>query len=320
MADVFESEKSPRYAWLALVLSLVDVGLGQVYCGSLARGLFFACLGTLSIPVTAAILANQTPAGGFKLVTTVLVGVGVIVAIAALDAYHLARRTRHDYPLKEYNRLSIYFLLFLLTKGGALGALLYTRDHMLEAFLVPTSSMSPNIVPGDRVLGNKRAYDTSDPQRGDIVIFRSPDHWRSTNIIKRIVAVAGDTVEIKEGRVKVNGAALESKSSENEAPASAAPANLNREYNGAAQHTIAQTPSATSQPTQLAFLKVPPNHCFVLGDNPSASHDSRDFGAIPLTSIVARADYLYWPATSWTRFGRIGTAVHGTGSFVSHSH
>lgn len=282
MNDTGFSAVRTRYPLLAVVLSLLCIGLGQIYSGRLVRGLVLAFVGAAGIPVAAAMLANEMPVAGWALVS-VYAGMAVIGIAAAADSYLLARRTRHDYVLKEYNRVSVYILLYLICKAAALGGLLYTRDSLIEAFVVPSACMEPAIASGDRILGNKRAYVSDLPARGDIVIFRDPERWR-TNCVKRIVAVAGDRVEVIDREVIVNGRPIG-----NQGP-------------GPEPH---DSPPPTATCPAAAEYVIPAMHCFVLGDNADKSRDSRDFGVIPLTSIIARADYNYWPADTWARFGSL---------------
>ncbi len=305
MSDTTAPAKRKRYAWVAVLLSLLSAGLGQIYCGKLTRGLLFMCLSALAIPVTAAMLANDVPAHSFTLAFGGLAGLLGIVVISAIDAYRLTRRTASDYERKEYNRLIVYVLLYAMGTGGSLGALLYTRDNLMEAFVVPAATMCPTIRVGDRVLGNKTGYDTAHPQRGDIIIFRDPEHWRQARI-KRIVAVGGDTVEMKNGRLIVNSKQLVRHAVREDATdTSVSPGDMYREINGEAEYRVIQAPKGDPANRDFDVLTVPPHHCFVLGDNRDASRDSRAFGTIPLTSIMARADYLYWPAQGWSRFGRL---------------
>ena len=305
MSDAPVSAKRNRHAWVAVVLSLLSAGLGQVYCGRLARGLLLACLSLLGVPVTAAMLANEVPVHKFTLAAVGLSGIMGIAAIAAVDAYRLARRTKIDYVLKEYNRFVVYVLLIAMTKGGGLGALLYTRDKILEGFIVPAASMCPAINIGDRILANKTAYDSLDPARGDVIVFRDPENWRR-KFVKRIVAIEGDTIAMKAGRLIVNGQELDRHAvPENALQTSLSPEPLFREVNGDARYNIIQTDTAEGVGQDFEAITVSAHHCFVLGDNRNNSHDSRDFGPISLTSIVARADYLYWPAQGWSRFGRL---------------
>lgn len=305
MSDLMIPVVKRRYAWVAVVLSLVLSGLGQVYCGKLTRGLLYACLSALAIPVTAALIANQAPLDAFGLALFGVAGLMGITLVATIDAFRLARRERTGYELKEYNRLAVYLLLLLTAKGGQLGALLYTRDHLLEAFVVPSASMCPTIAAGDKVLGNKLAYRDADPRRGDIVIFRPPDDWRQL-FVKRIVAVEGDTVAMKAGRLRVNGRELEQRPVQEAVPEGCPPDGvMTCEVNGDTRYYRVDSNSVAHPFNDLAEITVPPHHCFLLGDARAVSRDSRDFGPVPYSSVVARADYLYWPAHDWSRFGRL---------------
>ncbi|MHC4750841.1 MAG: signal peptidase I [Planctomycetota bacterium] len=127
----------------------------------------------------------------------------MIQLTAIIDSACLANRMRADYQLKDYNRWYVYLLLVLIVSGGTIGSGLYLRNQGLEAFRVPAASSYPTIVPDDRILANKLAYKNHDPQRGDLVVFTNPED-RRINYIKRVVAIAGDTVEIKNSELYVN--------------------------------------------------------------------------------------------------------------------
>jgi signal peptidase I len=309
------NERTPNIAgrrspWLAGLLSFILPGIGQVYCGKLVRGLIFGIIYGLAIPATLALLAYVSPA------PTVLFGLlafvaalGVVVA-AAVDAYRLAVRTRPDYERKVYNRLAVYLLLGLMIQGSSIGYGLHVRATLFEAFRVSASSMFPTIGLNDRILANKIAYRKTDPQYGDIILFRPPTAgWRDT-YIKRIVALGGDTVEIKNREVYVNGRQLPR---ELAGPATVVvgPAGkrvegkVYRERNGHAEYTIFLADAGPPEQRALGEITVPAHHCFVLGDNRDESLDSRQFGPIPYAVIKGRADYLYWPARDWFHFGRL---------------
>jgi signal peptidase I len=247
-----------------------------------------------------------------QIVIVLILAGGMVQLTAIIDSAFLAKISA-GYQIKDYNSPIVYVLLILIVTGGSIGSALYIRDQGLEAFRVPTASCYPTIVPNDRILVNKNAYNRIDPQRGDLVVHICPfnRHW---NYIKRIVAVAGDTVEIKDDQLYVNSQKLvrrklpestldnirttvEGQSLEGE---------VFEETNGKVKYNIflAESPHDITA-GDFEKITVPEHHCFVLGDNRNLSRDSRDFGPIPLATIKGRADYIYWPAMDWSQFGKI---------------
>ena len=313
MDRVIVKAKNKRHIWAAIMFSLIMPGLGQVYCGKLARGLVLNFLNILPLPIIIGLFSiSNSPA--LMLITIALISAGGIVQLVAIiDSACIAKRLRAHYELKDYNRWYVYVLFVLIVAGGSIGSGLYLRDQTLEAFRVPKASCYPNIVPNDRFLANKIAYKTNDPKRGDLIVFINPEN-RHQNYIKRVAAVAGDTVEIKDGQLYIN----EQKLPRRKLPESVL-ANIKiqvmgkylegdffEEINGEAKYKIFfAEPPYDKTSSDFAKITVPKHHCFVLGDNRNNSYDSRDFGPIPLATIVGRADYLYWPAKDWSRFGRL---------------
>jgi signal peptidase I len=150
---------------------------------------------------------------------------------------------------------------------------LILRAAVVEAFVVPTGSMRPTIHEGDRLLGSKFHYRFNEPQVGDIVVFRPPEAARRAmnpevkRLVKRVVAVGGDTVEIREGVVHVNGQGLDE-------------------------------PYVQSPPRyRLEPVTVPEGHLFVLGDNRNQSNDSHFWGFVAETDLIAHVFARYWPPT-----------------------
>jgi signal peptidase I len=129
-------------------------------------------------------------------------------------------------------------------------------------------SMESTLLQADRVLVSKVDYRFGQPQRGDIVVFQ-PTTDSSIPYVKRVAAVAGDTVELKDGNLYVNG--------------------QKTDYAGAHGTTAPQSP-AVAYP-----LKIPADSFFALGDNRQASQDSRSFGAQPDANIVGKVILRFWP-------------------------
>lgn len=140
------------------------------------------------------------------------------------------------------------------------------RYFIVELYVVDGPSMQPTLQDGERLVVNKFIYHWRDPLRGEVVIFRYPrDHSR--DFIKRVIAVGGDTIEIKDGHVFVNDALV------------------NEDY--IAEKTRTEYPKQT----------VPEGTLFVCGDNRRNSLDSRfpDVGFVPLELVKGKAALIFWP-------------------------
>ena len=195
-----------RRIWLAALLSLIMPGLGQVYCGKLKRGLILNFLNILPLPIIIGLFSLSDSPSLMQIVIALVLAGGMVQLTAIIDSAFLAKHSA-GYQLKDYNSPVVYVLFILIVTGGSIGSALYIRDQGLEAFRVPTASCYPTIVPNDRILVNKNAYNRTDPKRGDLVVHICPfnRHW---NYIKRVVAVTGDTVEMKDGWLYVNNQKL----------------------------------------------------------------------------------------------------------------
>lgn len=166
-------------------------------------------------------------------------------------------------------------------------ALFFVVQALIQNYEVFGASMEPNLGSGDHILVNKAAYLSLDleriskiipfydredgskfhlfgePERGDVVIIKSPNP-PPERLIKRIVGIPGDRVEIRAGTLRITGKPIEE-------------------------------PYIMGGAGNLSPLVVPEDHYFVLGDNRSRSNDSRFFGSIPRSDIVGKAWVSYWP-------------------------
>lgn len=143
---------------------------------------------------------------------------------------------------------------------------LFIRYFIVELYLVEGPSMQPTLISHERLVVNKFIYRFREPEKGEILVFRYPKD-PSRDFIKRVIAVAGDTIEIKDGRVFVNQQLL------------------NEPY--ILDKTRGSYPLST----------VPEGHIFVMGDNRNNSEDSRfrDVGFVPLDLIKGKAMMVFWP-------------------------
>jgi signal peptidase I len=189
------------------------------------------------------------------------------------------------------------FLAFILL-------MLVFRSAAADWMVVPSGSMNPTIVEGDRILVNKAAYGIripftavhitrgSDPQRGDIATFTSPADGK--NLVKRVIGIPGDIIEMRDDRLFVNGTALNYRPVNDPADASllstarAQNHSYQQETLGGRAHSIMLLPDRYSM-RSFGPVTVPDGHYFMMGDSRDDSFDSRYIGFVPRGNILGRA-------------------------------
>jgi signal peptidase I len=202
------------------------------------------------------------------------------------------QRVTPERPPKSRLRQNVESLLLAVLVA------LVVRSSVVEAFWVPSGSMLPTIQIGDHLFVNKLAYGMHLPfigrelaqwrplQRNDIVVFTSPVD-RNIDLIKRVVAVAGDTVEVRNKKLFINGEAVPD------------------------PHATFTDPNAHSAVPRDNFgpVTVPPGKFFVMGDNRDQSYDSRYWGFADEADVKGQATFIYWSwnsQTHWVRWDRFG--------------
>ncbi|HSE12300.1 MAG TPA: signal peptidase I [Rudaea sp.] len=178
------------------------------------------------------------------------------------------------------------------------------RSAVADWMYVPSGSMNPTIVEGDRILVDKAAYGLripfttvrltrgDDPQRGDVAIFSSPED--GTTLVKRVIGLPGDTIEMRDDVLFVNAVAMDYDAASDAADQDL-PVNTRLEDHRYLTEKLAGHPHAIMVlPQHLALrsfgaTRVPPGHYLVLGDSRDNSKDSRYIGFVPRDSIVGRA-------------------------------
>jgi signal peptidase I len=293
-----------RSSLVAVILSLAATGLGQIYCGRVVRGLVMFLGSMLFAPViVAAALLPPATIVLVGLIFALLAVLGVYV-YAVVDAFRLARRGRDHFQPMDYNRPLVYALFVLVGLTYAAGGLYFIRSNVFEAFKIPTASEAPTLLPGDRILVNKTTYQRRFLRRGDEVVFRVPSepglHWA-----KRVIGLPGDTVEVKDSEVFVNGQKLPRAPVPRASLGAAAQeikGEVFEETNSSRLYRILFAADTKPLP-DYPQAKVPDGACFVLGDNRNNTRDSRTMGFVALGDLLGDVQYRYWPAATWTRFG-----------------
>ncbi len=185
--------------------------------------------------------------------------------------------------------------------GMAILLALVIRGFVVQAFKIPSGSMLPTLQIGDHLLVNKfiyglrmpvvggRLFSFSEPVSGDVIVFVYPED-RSKDFIKRVKAVAGDRVELRNKVLLVNGSPVTD------------------------DHAFYRPGASRNRSPRDNFgpITVPEGHVFVLGDNRDHSHDSRFWGTVPVDDILGKAFVLYWSWDADTfspRWGRIGMRI-----------
>ncbi len=216
-------------------------------------------------------------------------------------------------------------------------AILAIRSSVISPYHVPTPSMEPTIKVGDRLLALKLAYNLkvpftdwvlaewSKPKRGDIIVFKFPKD-PDIDYVKRVVALAGDRIEVKEDDVYINGEkqprqAFPDRSILDDISDNRNAKELYRENLSGVDHWVMQnTPaerrfSTSNWPAEGEVYVVPEDSVFAMGDNRDNSLDSRVWREVPMSYVRGKALFVLWSAYSppdnenewfrvrWTRFG-----------------
>lgn len=291
---------------VAMWLSTFGIGAGQIYCGRVGRGLVMFCVSLMLWPAMAILVFTGST-------SVVVVGLGILLTVmtafniwSARDAKGIARRMAAiEFEPQEYNRPIVYGLMILVWFPYVFGLAFFLRSSVIEAFVIPSQSMAPSFVPGDRILASKLGIDTAIFQRGDVVVFHYPQN-RQQNYIKRIIGLPGETVEIKAGKVLINGQPLPSESIPGSVPIPANGDGNNRAcFEGTGEKQYMVFVGSEDQKVDLPERVIPASSYFVLGDHRRQSLDSRVFGAIPHGDIIGRVIFNYRPGDTWKRFGPV---------------
>ena len=166
------------------------------------------------------------------------------------------RRPRSAFVREIIETLLLTFFIFWLVNG------------LVGRYRIDGNSMNPTLLNGEYLIISNFAYQLDDPQRGEIIVFRHPQS--EMNLIKRVIGLPGDTVEIQNGVVSVNG-------------------------------VVVDEPYIQAAPTYSSSWVVPEGQYFVLGDNRNNSSDSHAWGFLPTDHILGKALVVYWPPSDWSR-------------------
>jgi signal peptidase I len=176
-----------------------------------------------------------------------------------------------DAPTRRHRALLDWAVVIIV----ALLVAFVVRTFVLAHFVVDGTSMFSTLHDDDRVFVNKLSYRLHDPNRGDVVVLHQDSGASERDLIKRVIALPGETIEVQNCQVIIDGQALEEPYLD---PEVVTPGNCGGD---------------------LAPVLVPEDHVFVMGDNRGGSQDSRALGPIEEEELVGRAFVVFWPQSHW---------------------
>jgi signal peptidase I len=178
----------------------------------------------------------------------------------------------------------------------------FIRTFIVQAFKIPSGSMKPTLLIGDHILVNKFIYGVkipfirknlisiSEPKRGDVIVFIYPED-RSKDFIKRVIGVGGDTIEIRNKKIFLNGLPFQ-------------------DTHGVYVDDFI-IPGTIQPRDNFGPMTVPKDAVFTMGDNRDQSYDSRFWGVVDLKDVLGKAFIMYWSwnredhNVRWSRLGRL---------------
>ena len=272
----------PKEPFLAAFLSVIFAGFGQLYVRRIKRGAIFVIIQACGMGFGNYFIDYVTNP---ELKISFLVFIPVILFIlfewfAVYDAYSITRKMNIQSGLSpkttvlQKSLIIFGIILFILVINVPVRILIAknVRSNIVQAFKIPTQTMVPTLLPGDRIFVDKKVYLSELPKRGDLVVFKSTQQSQ-TAFIKRLVGLPGEVLEIKNGKIVVNGQIL-----------MAPEAIADKFYYNRGAYGKAET-----------IVRIPEGSYYVLGDNSVSSQDSRYWGFLPKANIIGKAYKIYFP-------------------------
>lgn len=266
---------------LAAVFSMLIPGSGQTFNRQPRKGLVILVLAALFVLIGGTLRLFSVFWG---LVICVSFEVVFLVWTVVDSTVHGGLKAK-DRPGFSKRRAVYLCAMVLIVVNGVGGGTKFYANYLLAGLgtrVDPSNSMSPTVQSGDRFVADVSYYRHRTPQRSEVILLLRDEPGQGTvDLVKRIIAIGGDTIEATENGVYLNGKRLDEPYAR---------------YN---------SPDASND-TKRVFgpVKVPIGNYFVMGDNRDDSYDSRYFGTVPLSRIEGRLLYLYW-SRNRTRIGQV---------------
>jgi signal peptidase I len=202
-------------------------------------------------------------------------------AVIDLDDAATGEAVRADLNAKQRSQMrAVWEWVFVVVI--AIGAAMFIRVFLFQQYYIDGPSMQTTLMPQDRVLVNKMSYKLHDVHRGDVIVFdRVTNEVQHDDLIKRVLGLPGEALEIRSCVVYIDGVQVE------------------EPYLNLEQTSQIEPSARCGSHTDMAPVVVPEYMVFVMGDNRVQSFDSRDFGPIDIDKVRGRAFVVIWPASAW---------------------
>lgn len=250
---------------IALLLSFITPGLGQMYNGRLKKGIILYL-----VVVSLMSLGLFFKSYGILISLPIILGFTIYIWLNALfDAIKLK-----EVPLKPYNKWYIYLVIFLINGFVIQPMFSSAIKTNVRAYKIPSSAMEPTLLVGDHLIADMKIYKSEKPKRGDIIIFEFPKD-PSKDFIKRVIATEGEKLAIVQNKIFINDQLMDDPWGHFTMPRSSI--------------------------EDYGPLKVPEGSLFVMGDNRDNSQDSRFWGFVKINKVKGKAFIIYF---SWDRYAQ----------------
>jgi signal peptidase I len=202
-------------------------------------------------------------------------------AVIDLDDAATGEAVRSDLKAKQRSQIrAVWEWVFVVVI--AIGAAMFIRVFLFQQYYIDGPSMQTTLMPQDRVLVNKMSYKLHDVHRGDVIVFdRVTNEVQHDDLIKRVLGLPGEALEIRSCVVYIDGVRVE------------------EPYLNLEQTSQIEPSARCGSHTDMAPVVIPEDMVFVMGDNRVQSFDSRDFGPIDIDKVRGRAFVVIWPASAW---------------------
>lgn len=309
----------PRSRIIAGVLTVLVPGLGHLYAGRAKRAIWLFCIVSVLALTWLVGLRSAPPINMTAYLARLAFMLGVL-AVYVYAIYDAVRGIdpRTAVPLRWFNRAVVYVGIIVINfASDQLSSYVVKSDSAAsyspgKVFNIPSGSMMPTLLVGDYVVAWSDYYKSHAPQRGDLVAFdyKPEANGEARQWIKRVVGLPGDRIQLRQGRLYINGALVPRTevgpytTSTAMGPAITFTHYVETPPGGPSYDIIKKTDDGSLDNTQV--YAVPADHYFLLGDNRDNSIDSRvlrDIGYVRREAIHHKPMFIFW-SRSWDRIGR----------------